>query len=633
MRRKILLGLAGALLLVGTCEAATTVTTGLSTYGRMAVLVGVDRYQCRDVKVFPDLHGCQTDVRRMGQTLYSKYRFSGLPTKGEPSQPIILLNEQATKQKILEKLKAVVAAAGNHDQVLFYFSGYGSFNGKPTLCPYDALANSAANDILAGELYEFVSHETKGLKAKGATGIIILDCSFCPPQAQTLGLTAAVRQKRAARPFEAAENVEEQIRRPLDSIVGSNGVLITACEPGEVAREIERGDDIWMSIFTRFLVDELAIQDDQKLVNYRALVGNITPRIKRYVAGKFPADPFNQTPHLYCAAQEVVAKGLFSTGARELPKAESDRVRLRFNYFGDDAALGQSLRNEFASRPYLQMTDEQPEQSLFLFKGDDGLQGYMVNSVGEITDQLSYHSSGEAGNVVEYVDQRAGSILAYRWPGKLPDQKGDRLPLKVKMVAKNAAGETVDQIQAGEPIMITVTAEQKCYFTFYAILPNGDFDRIPLKGQAEDCLALSPEQPWNPKPFRPSKCARYRLLVIAKDRPEVSSDGILRSLWEETKDAYAEVTADAATANVRPAGTLGAGGMLSGPPPPGYVAAQVLGPEDREKVICGADLLDLAIKDRTPEPAGPAERTSRAEFMSWPVGTLTLVGATTLGRR
>jgi len=391
MKRKILLGLAGALLLVGACEAATTVTTGLPTNRRMAVLVGVDRYECRNVKVFPDLHGCQTDVERMGQTLYGKYKFTGLPTKGAPSQPIVLLNEQATKQKIRDKLGAVVAAAGKNDQVLFYFSGYGSYGTQPTLCPYDALAESPKNDIWAGELFEFVSHETKGLKAKGATGIVILDCSFCPPGARTLGLATAVRQKRAARPFETAgKNIEEAIGGPLDSIVGSNGVLITACEPGEVAREIERGDDTWMSIFTRFLVDELAAQDDQKKVDYQALVDNITPRIKRYVAGKFPDDPFNQTPHVYCAAQEVASGGLFSTGAADLPKPESDRVRLRFNYFGDDPTLGQSLRTElFSSRKYLQPTEEQPELSLFLFKRPEGLQGYVVNSLGEITGCLT----------------------------------------------------------------------------------------------------------------------------------------------------------------------------------------------------------------------------------------------------
>ena len=388
MKLGSLLGLTFALLLAGACQAAapkssassksgSVVRTGLddASFRRIAVLVGVDHYKTRDVKVFPDLHGCQADVKRLGQLLYDKYNFWGPGKRGVPSPPIVLLNEDATKDKILKTLNGVAESARKNDQVLFYFSGYGSYAAQPTLCPYDALAASATNDIWAGDLFKFVSDS---LKRKGANGIVVLDCSFCPPRAAHLGVGAAVRQKRAGRTptdkFALPDDLNEAISKPLDSIVAGNGVLITACAPGEVAREVERGDDTWASVFTRFLSDGLAEQGINETVNYQTLVDTITPRIKQYVAEKFPDDSYNQTPHLYSGGA-VAAKLFDSKGAAQAARPEVDRVRLRFNCFGDDPKFAQTLRDEFAARPYLQLTDDQPEQSLFLFKRPDGVQG------------------------------------------------------------------------------------------------------------------------------------------------------------------------------------------------------------------------------------------------------------------
>ena len=170
--------------------------------------------------------------------------------------------------------------------------------------------------------------------------------------------------------------------------------------------------------------------------------------------------------------------------------------------------------------------------------------------------------------VQDEVNKRVGGLLAYRWPGKLAKKQGDTgAGLRVKMVATNAKNEKVDQITAGEPVTVTITAEKPCYFTFYAILPSGDFERRPSKSSSVDCEQLSPDQPWQ-KTFKPARAARYRFLVIAKDKPDVSSDEILRSLWEKTREN--KVAADA-TASVVPAArarTLGLGDADDGPTPP-----------------------------------------------------------------
>jgi hypothetical protein len=660
MKRDVLGKLACALLLVGLCEAATAasegggvlVRSGLTGYNRIAVLIGVDRYASRDVKVFPDLHGCRTDVQQIGQVLAGKYKFTGLPTHGAPSQPIILLNQEATKKRIMDTLWSVAAAAKKGDQVLIYFSGYGGYDkGQPTLCPQDAVAGSPERDILAGDLYTIVSD---ALKRKGAGGIVILDTAFLPPRAKNLGLAAAVRQKRAGRPCEAPD--EAAIGATLDKIVAGNGCLITACKPGEIAREFERGDDTWMSIFTRFLVEGLNEQSDSKNVDFAALVGTIAPRIGRYVADKFPDDPFNQTPEIHYTdgPGAMIARGVLSTGVAELPKPETDRVRLQFHYFGDDPKLGQSLEDELRSRKYLDVTDQQPEQSLFLFKRSNGLQGYVVNGAGDIVSELSYRSAtNEAASVVEFaetkvvneVEKRAGGLLAFRWPGKLAQPKGEGTGLNVKMVVSNSGGPLSQNsvVQGNDPITVTVTGDAKCFITMYAILPSGDFLRRPPVGQAQDCEPLTPGEPWQ-RVLIPVKCARYRFLVIAKDRPDVSSDTILRSLWEKTKGDYKAVAAspaantavkrvtDKAVAEMSAAVRryLGVEADEGGPPVPGF-AEGVLG--DVPKVVdakYGAAVFDLAI-DRKPEtPVGV--RNGAIEFMSLPMGMRSFVGIKTLGR-
>jgi len=613
--------------------APPVVRTGLTGFRRMAVLVGVDHYESRDVKAFPDLHGCRTDVMKLADVLQRKYQFAGLPSKGAPTQPIMLLNQQATKQKILDTLSNVAAAANKYDQVLFYFSGYGSYGTQPTLCPYDAQADGPGNDIWAGDLFKFVSDM---LNRKGAHGVVILDCSFCDPRAVSLGLTPAVRQKfaRASQLRESPVASRETLYEPLHGIVAHNGVLISACEPGEAAREYERGDDTWMSVFTRFLTEGLAEEEDNRAVDYAALVQKITPRIRRYVAGAFPNDPINQTPHLYFDSKQ---DGLFSTGVAEIPKPETHRVRLRFNYFGDDLQWRDSVKAELTARPYLRVIEEAPnqssapaglDQSLFLFKREDGMQGYVTDSQGNVLSELSYNRK-ESVSAVEFeqkvlneVSERAGGLLAYRWPENLMGHKPLASGPKVELAITDAKGNPATTIHPGQPVTLTVSTKgPNCYVTIYGISSNGQAISYPPRGEAKDCKMVTQDEPFKTS-LRTGAAARFRLLVIAKSKLEVRSDEILRSLWETTKGDYASV-----------AGTqtkeMGEGRKVTGPPPPPFVAGTSLGTEAMVSVKCGAGLLDVVVDPSA--GMSSADVGARMEFLVAPV-RLTRVRATTLGQ-
>jgi len=102
------------------------------------VLVGVDVYERPDV---PRLSGCVNDVALVRRVLKDYFEV--------PNEDIrVVVNERATKDFIMHRLRATIAEAEHGDVVVFYFSGHGSQirdrNGDElldhmdeVLCPYD----------------------------------------------------------------------------------------------------------------------------------------------------------------------------------------------------------------------------------------------------------------------------------------------------------------------------------------------------------------------------------------------------------------------------------------------------------------------------------------------------------------
>ena len=80
-----------------------------------ALLVGIDAYQ----PPVPPLRGCIADIERF-HTFLEK-RITG---EGNSYQPLLLRNEKATRQAVIDGIKHL-SRAKSGDVALFYYSGHG----------------------------------------------------------------------------------------------------------------------------------------------------------------------------------------------------------------------------------------------------------------------------------------------------------------------------------------------------------------------------------------------------------------------------------------------------------------------------------------------------------------------------
>lgn len=127
------------LLLVPFSGAASAADSPASQPTKLALLIGIDNYKSADI---PKLRGAVNDVDLMRGVLIGKF---DIP----PENIVVLKNEQATHQAIIEAIKThLIAKAKNGDIVVLHFSGHGSQmtdNSKDevdgmdeTLVPYDS---------------------------------------------------------------------------------------------------------------------------------------------------------------------------------------------------------------------------------------------------------------------------------------------------------------------------------------------------------------------------------------------------------------------------------------------------------------------------------------------------------------
>lgn len=120
--------------------------------GTWALLVGINRYP--NFPAHNQLAGCVNDVTLMRDLLTDRFSF--------PQDSInILVDEGATRERILQSLDALVEKAGQDDIVVFYYAGHGSWRkssdrptGKlETIVPYDSGRSDRENrDITEDEL-------------------------------------------------------------------------------------------------------------------------------------------------------------------------------------------------------------------------------------------------------------------------------------------------------------------------------------------------------------------------------------------------------------------------------------------------------------------------------------------------
>jgi hypothetical protein len=103
-----------------------------------SLLVGVDVYQRPEI---PRLHGCVNDVALVRRLLKEYF--------GVPNEDIrVVVNERATRDAIVHRLRTMIRDAREGDILVFYYSGHGSQirdrdgdelsdNLDELICPYD----------------------------------------------------------------------------------------------------------------------------------------------------------------------------------------------------------------------------------------------------------------------------------------------------------------------------------------------------------------------------------------------------------------------------------------------------------------------------------------------------------------
>lgn len=82
-----------------------------------AFLVGIDQYQ----SPVPPLRGCVNDITAVHEFLKSRVAIDG---KG--LETLVLLNEQATVQAVIDGFRNFLKRAEKGDVALFYYGGHGS---------------------------------------------------------------------------------------------------------------------------------------------------------------------------------------------------------------------------------------------------------------------------------------------------------------------------------------------------------------------------------------------------------------------------------------------------------------------------------------------------------------------------
>ncbi|VXD17531.1 Caspase domain-containing protein [Planktothrix serta PCC 8927] len=265
-----------------------------------ALLVGIDKYQGS----VPTLKGCVNDITAIAQ--YLKERVA----KDQYQLHLkTLLDEEATRQAIIDGFCKHLCNAQSNDTVLFYYSGHGSQEQAPeefghlepdglneTLVCYDSRLEEGW-DLADKELAKLI-HE---VSAKNPHITIILDCCHSgsgtknPFQETGVRLANTDQRKRPVNSFIFQLDELEKFSHSNNDGVNSIGlklpkgrhILLGSCQDSQLAKEFNGGGQ-QRGAFSYFLMDTL--QQANGKLTYRDLFN----RAKAIIGGRV----LDQSPQL-----------------------------------------------------------------------------------------------------------------------------------------------------------------------------------------------------------------------------------------------------------------------------------------------------------------------------------------------
>jgi uncharacterized caspase-like protein len=256
------------------CGCGKLVTGDPETTGRKnwAVVVGVSGYQSPSL----DLKWGDEDALDFYDTLRHGKDW-------ETDKITLLTNASATKEAIKSALGGLAKRVGGDDQVVFYFSGRGSFApDQPPfdegdgldeyLLPFDAVPGSPARDLSDDELEELFS----ALPTNNV--LIVLDTGFTSssPSGREKCLVRAGRTRLPR----GVDGMAHDLARP-------GFIYISSAQAGEAGTE---SSQLRNSVFTYYLIEGLrgAANPGKKSVSAQQAFQYAGPRTTSYAAGQVP---------------------------------------------------------------------------------------------------------------------------------------------------------------------------------------------------------------------------------------------------------------------------------------------------------------------------------------------------------
>lgn len=332
---------------------------------RHALLVGIDVYPG-----FPDcnqLASCAGDARLMAEVLRDGFEFP-------PKNVELLLNEEATRQGILDALEGLARRVRRDDVVVFFYSGHGSeardragARGNPeadeaaeweqTLVPHDSGRDGRKpyRDIRDDELYLWI----RQVNETTPHVTVILDSCHAGTAVRSSVRTKQVPReehpdRNRAPDFEPFRLGETQVQRSAVPAgkrwrdVGPSGwlpvderyTLLAACRYSESAKEynVPGVPDLKHGALTYFLAREL------RALRPGATYRDLMEKVRLAVTGVYPT----QTPQVEGARDREVFGTRRVQPPRFLPVKERDGARV---VLGGGAAFGLTHGSEWAVYP------------------------------------------------------------------------------------------------------------------------------------------------------------------------------------------------------------------------------------------------------------------------------------------
>ncbi len=263
----------------------TVLPTGASAAAgvRRSLHIAVDKYRHAG-PFLPNLRGCENDARAMRQLLASRFGF-------QDRHATLLVNEQATRQAILDAWRTLIAQTGADDTVFIQYSGHGSqmrdVHGDEedgmdeTILPHDTRdPGRQVFDINDDEIMVLVND----LAAKTDNIVILFDCCHSASATKSVG--------------ESVEMVRRVLPDPRDPPLPTSGARSVG--------PVSHGPSGWLPVNDR-LVFMAGCRDDEEANEYRALDG-----------ARFGALTFFLMQALQAAAADASFRDVFESAAADV---------------------------------------------------------------------------------------------------------------------------------------------------------------------------------------------------------------------------------------------------------------------------------------------------------------------------